>query len=92
MSQSILSNERKCYVCGDIYNLHKHHIFMGAYRKKSEEYGCWVYLRADWHNMSNYGVHFNRKLDLKLKREAQAKFEEIYGHKFFMQVFGKNYL
>lgn len=58
----------------------------------SEQYGTWVWLRADWHNLSDYGVHFNKELDRKLKVLTQEKFEEKYGHEKFMQVFGKNYL
>ena len=56
------------------------------------EWGCWVWLRADWHNMADYGVHFNKELDTWLKLEAQAAFEAKYGHQKFMDVFGKNYL
>lgn len=92
MSRSIMQNDKKCYITGDISNLHKHHIYMGAFRKKSETYGCWVWLRADWHNMSNYGVHFNHDLDIKFKKECQRKFEKIYGREKFIEVFKKNYL
>lgn len=42
--------------------------------------------------MSNEGVHFNRELDLKLKRECQAKFEETHSREEFMKIIGKNYL
>ena len=92
MSKSILSNERECYVCHTPLNLHKHHIFPSANRKNSEKYGCWVYLCAWHHNMSNVGVHFNRLLDVELKREAQERFEELHSHEKFMEVFGKNWL
>lgn len=87
-----MQTNKECYITHDLHNLHKHHIYMGAFRKKSEQYGCYVYLRADWHNMSSYGVHFNRELDLRLKKECQKKFEERYGHEKFMEVFKKNYL
>lgn len=42
--------------------------------------------------MADYGVHFNKELDTRLKHEAQAAFEKIHGHQKFMDVFGKNYL
>lgn len=87
-----MSREKKCFVTGSTLNLHKHHIYMGAFRKKSEHYGCWVWLREDWHNMSEYGVHFNHVFDLELKQMCQRKFEEIHGHEKFMEVFKKNYL
>ena len=93
MANSIIQNDKKCYVTGSTTNLHKHHIFSGtANRKKAEQYGLWVYLRADWHNMSAYGVHFNKRLDTELKQLAQRKFEEKHGHEMFMSVFKKNYL
>lgn len=89
---SIMQKDKECYITGSLYPLHKHHVFFGPNRKQSEIYGCWVWLRADYHNMSSHGVHFDRELDLMLKRETQAKFEEIYSHEKFMKVFGKNYL
>ena len=90
--KSLLQAEKECYITGSTEGLHKHHIFFGPNRQNSEKYGCWVYLRADWHNMSDRGVHFNKELDLKLKREAQAAFEKKYDHEKFMEVFGRNYL
>lgn len=90
---SILQTERECYITGSTEGLHKHHVFFGtANRKHSEEYGCWVWLRADWHNMSDYGVHFNKDLDRRLKEECQEEFEKRWGHDKFMAVFGRNYL
>lgn len=93
MSKSILSNEKVCYVCGTPLNLHRHHVYAGvANRKKSEKYGCWCYLCAYHHNMSNYAVHFNKQLDDRLKERCQIKFEEIYGHDNFIKTFNKNYI
>lgn len=93
MAESIMQSRKRCYITGAEYGLHKHHIFSGlANRRKSEEWGCWVWLRADWHNMSSYGVHTDRKLNLRLRQECQAEFERRYGHQKFMEVFGKNYL
>lgn len=95
MSKSILQNNKKCYITKSTNNLHKHHIFGGtANRKLSEEDGMWIWLRADWHNMSDYGVHFNKELDLKLKRIAQKRWQEYY-HKTkedFIKKYGKCYI
>lgn len=90
--KSLLQSEKKCYITGSTNDLHKHHVYMGSNRKNADKWGCWVWLRADWHNMSNYGVHFNKELDLKLKREMQEAFEKKYSHEKFMEVFHKNYL
>ena len=92
MSKSILQSEKKCFVTGDTNNLHKHHICGGPNRKHSETYGLWVWLRADWHNLSDYGVHFNKEFDTKLKQLAQRKFEETHTREEFMRLIGKNYL
>lgn len=93
MSKSIISNERVCLVCGTPYNLHRHHIYYGtANRKQSEKYGCWCYLCAYHHNMSNEGVHFDKVLDLKLKEICQQAFERASTREKFMQIFGRNYL
>jgi len=94
MSKSIISNERYCLVCGSPINIHKHHIYEGTGRRKiSEKWGCWCYLCARHHNMSNEGVHFNKTLDLKLKQQCQKAWEYQYGSREeFIESFGKNYL
>jgi len=84
--------EKKCYITGATTGLHKHHIFGGANRKLSEQYGLYVYLIPRLHNMSDEGVHFNREFDLQLKREGQRKFEETHSREDFVSIFGKNYL
>ena len=79
MTKSIISNEKECYVCHTPLELHQHHIYGGtANRKKSDKYGCWIWLCGDHHNLSNAGIHFNKNLDLKVKRMCQKKFEEVY--------------
>jgi hypothetical protein len=42
--------------------------------------------------MSNDGVHFNRELDLKLKRACQAKYEETHSREEFIALIGRNYI
>lgn len=77
---------------GAVDGLHKHHIYGGPNRRISEANGFWVYLRADWHNMSDYGVHFNRELDLDLKQKCQRKYEENHSRAEFIALIGRNYL
>ena len=66
---SLLTDDMsKCYITGSTQDIHIHEVYFGtADRKKSIEYGCCVPLRADYHNMSSHGVHFNKDLDLRLK-------------------------
>ena len=92
-SKSLLSNEQVCYVCG-CTGVHRHHIYYGtANRKISEKYGCWVWLCPDHHNMSDAGVHFDKRLDLALKAECQERWEKEYGtREDFRRIFGKNFL
>ena len=83
--------EKKCYITGATEGLHKHHIFGGANRKLSEQYGLYVYLIPEYHT-GDKGVHFNREFDLQLKREGQRKFEETHSREDFRRIFGKSYL
>lgn len=94
MSKSLISSEKKCNVCDTPLDIHRHHIFFGtANRKQSEKYGCWCYLCTRHHNMSDEGVHFNKDLDIKLKKLCQERWEGIYGtREQFIQTFGRNYL
>lgn len=95
MSKSIISNERECVVCGDTRYLHKHHIFYGtANRKLSEKYGCWCYLCARHHNMSDHGVHADNLLDLKLKKECQEILERelAWPRERVIETFGRSWL
>jgi hypothetical protein len=83
---------RKCAVCGTTHNIARHHIYQGCRRQTSEKYGAVIDLCFYHHNGSNQGVHFNKELDLKLKRDWQRKFEAEHGHDEFMKIFGRNYL
>lgn len=89
---SIMQTERECYITGRTDNLHCHHIYMGSNRKTSDENGFTVYLTGEWHNQSNHGVHFNKDLDDRLKRECQSKFEETGTREEFIKLIGRNYL
>ena len=91
--KSILQDEYECIVCRTTVNLHEHHVIFGiANKKQSEKYGLKVWLCHRHHNGSDAGVHFNRELDLKLKRFAQAKFEETHTREEFRAIFGKSWL
>ena len=95
MAKSIIQNEKECYITGSTDNLHEHHIIYGnGFRKLSEKYGLKVWLRADWHNMADYGVHFDKNLDLELKQMAQRKAMKHYGWTVeqFIKIFGKSYI
>lgn len=92
--KSVIQKYNACWVCGTDNNLHTHEVFYGtANRKKSIEDGMQVRLCGMHHNLSEKGVHQNRELDLKLKRKAQARWEELYGtREEFIRRYGKSYL
>lgn len=70
-----------------------HHVFGGNGRRKiSEREGFIVPLTNAEHNMSNRGVHFNKKLDRWLKCLCQSKYEETHTREEFIKLIGRNYL
>lgn len=70
-----------------------HHIYEGTGRRKiSEREGFIVPLTPQEHNMSDSGVHFNKKLDLWLKRLCQKKYEETHSREQFIKLIGRSYL
>ena len=92
--KSVIQEAKECYVCHTTLGLHDHHIFYGtANRKQSEKYGMKVWLCGYHHNLSNAGVHFNKDLDMHLKKLAQEQFESQFGARNdFRKAFGKSYL
>ena len=94
MSESIISNDKKCFICKATLDLDRHHCLHGtANRKLAEQDGLWVYLCKYHHTMSDKAVHFDKELDMTLKRTAQERWEEQFGdRKDFIKRYGKSYL
>ena len=90
--QSILQNKNECYRCGSQYYLEEHHIFGGANRKLSEQYGLKVKLCHWCHNEPPSGVHHNKDTMDWLHQEGQKAFERRFPGKDFKSIFGRNYL
>ena len=86
--------ESELYATERFTGSHKHHVFGGSNRKKAEKLGLYVFLTPEMHNMSDYGVHFNKAFDLELKQIAQETAMETYGWSIddFRREFGKSYL
>lgn len=93
-TESVLQRSRCCWSCGKTAGpFEEHHIFFGPYRSQSERFGLKVLLCPECHRSQPGGVHGgNRELDLRLKRMAQKRFEEMFGHELFMKIFGRNWL
>ena len=91
-SKSIMQNGERCYLCGRVTVLERHHVLGGvANRPLSEQYGLWVYLCHNCHTGTD-GAQYNREKGDALKRLAQIAFEARHSHEEWMQLFRKNYL
>lgn len=88
---SILHDMEYCYVCGCPKEC-IHEVYEGKNRQNSIKHGFCIGLCNKHHNMSDYSVHFNRQLALKIKKEMQMKYEETHSREDFMCIIGRNYL
>lgn len=74
----------------------RHHIFYskaGNMRKLCEKYGFIAPLRPDLHPNGVFAGKDAKTIDIKLKKMAQAYYEEHYGtREDFRREFGKSYL
>lgn len=86
-----------CWICKNP-NVVMHHIYGGHGRRPiSDAEGCYIFLCPYHHNMSDFGVHFDKSLDTSLKRMCQIRWEEREGidepdHETFIARFYRNYL
>jgi len=89
---------KACWLCGrngTADPLDEHHIFGGANRKKSDQYGLVVYLCHNrCHENGRKAVHRNAETMLRLHQEGQRRVMEEQGwsKEEFIWEFGKNYL
>ena len=92
--KSIIQKDKECFITGSKYNLHKHHVYEGGRRSLSEKYGLWIWLREDWHNMSDYAIHFDEQLNRHIKAYVQQVSMEYYGWSIekFTKIMGRNYI
>lgn len=87
-----------CWLCGkNGMNdpMDKHHIFGGAYRKKSEKYGLTVPLcHKECHQFGRYAAHQCEDTAQRLHEYGQRKAMEEQGWtvREFAMEFGRNYL
>lgn len=90
---------RTCFLCMKLHGdcrklpyLEAHHVFGGANRKKSEEYGLKVYLCLEHHREGPEAVHRNHDMMRLVQQEGQRAFHLVYPEIDFRMEFGKNYL
>ena len=71
----------------------RHHVFGGAYRRKSEIRGFIAPLRPDLHPNGGFAGKDAKDVDTALKRLSQKYYESHYGtREQFIEEFGRNYL
>lgn len=91
--RSIMQSDKKCYLCGRLDQLEKHHAIHGtAGRAKAEALGLWVWLCPYHHRTGPGAAHVNAETDLSLKKLAQIAFEKKHRHDEWMREIGRNYL
>lgn len=79
-----------CFICGSP-EPQIHHIMNKSDKAKSEEYGLLVPLCMN-HHTGIYGVHTHPESMLNMRKCGQRRFEELYGHDKWMEIFKKSYL
>ena len=92
MKSILQDNNEECYICGRRWGLECHRIYAGvANRRISEANGFKCMLCHQCHTGSG-GAQYEKELNLRLKRECQAKFEETHSREEFRRLIGKSYL
>ncbi len=88
----------ECFLCGrngSQDHLDRHHIFGGAYRDKSEQYGLVVFLcHTRCHIFGRDAVHKNADVMRYVRQYGQKKAmrEQGWSTEEFIKEFGKNFL
>ena len=83
----MIVEDKKCYLCGRVDGLHKHHCLHGSMRAMADKYDLTLYLCYQCHTR----LHDKGEHDRDLQELAQIHFEDQYGHEEYMRVFGKNF-
>ena len=94
MMESIMQDIKECFLCREAMiknnnfkrlpsnDLECHHIMHGMANRKISEH----------HRTGKEAVHKCRETDLKLIRAGQKRFEQLFSHEEWMNLFMKNYL
>ena len=90
--KSIIQKNKRCWSCANPHVEEHHCIHGNANRKLSEKYGLKIWLCETHHRLGNQSVHMNADRDLKIKKMAQRRFQEVYPELDFLKIFGRNYL
>lgn len=92
--KSLYSEVCECWICHSP-QVHMHHIYGGNGRRQvSDQEGCWVYLCPNHHNMSRFGIHFDKELDKAFKEDCERRWCAANDKtpEDFREVFGISYI
>jgi hypothetical protein len=83
-----------CYWCGCYDHTHRHEIYGGTNRSRSQALGLWVNLCVRCHETGRHSVHNCAETNLKLKQIGQETAMAYYGwsNQEFLDRFGRNYV
>lgn len=73
---------------------HKHHVFGGPNRKRSERDGLFIYLTPEMHNASDKGIHFNQEFMDYAHLKGQYAWMDHYNKtkEDFIKEYGRSYI
>lgn len=87
--ESVIQNERECYVCGKEYPLHVHHCLSGtSNRKLADEDGLTICLCPFHHEQAHRDPYANDMY----KRLGQIYYEKTHTRKEFIERYGKSFI
>ena len=82
----------RCYLCGRVGYTHRHHVFMGAYRKTADLLGLTVDLCPTCHEYihSAKGTEDRRQLQHDVQQAYMEKMD--WNVNKWISIFGKSWL
>lgn len=80
-------NYTPCYFCSRPAT-DTHHIFQGAYKRKSEAHNFLAKLCRECHDT----VHRDKAMRIHLRQMCQQEYEKVFTREDFIKEFGRNYL
>lgn len=88
-----------CFLCDVLegntrqqYGLHKHHVFFGPNRQRSDEDGMFVYLCIRHHETGQDAVHRDKGSRVMLQIYAQEIYEKTHTREQFIARYGRSYI
>lgn len=93
MKNSIMPYDERWSIV-PVRGFHKHHIFGGPNRNRSERDGLFIWLTPEMHNMSDKGIHFDKEFMNYAHQVGRVAWIEYYGKTLedFIQEYGRSYL